>query len=915
MMNCRQYIFTIRMLFSDLSSLFDGYLKSFEELELRNYRPNEESGKFHCVYERRLHEVGYIDGSGSTITIDNILDPDEDHIQDRQMLCISAMPGYGKEFFAKRICMMNYDIKYAKKQEYDIPFDPFSDKGRLPFIIKRTDIEKYHEMKLQTTFNSYNEFCLLCVISMNRVWRRKQGNQEEYSLLSEDFLVGRLAKKMLHTLQNFLAKGCLFVLFEKDTIEYIEEIENIVNTCIPESKAMEGVQKNLLVFIFDNERQNPFEDGFYNMTLSALSSEEVMDHIRFCSGGNGEVIEEFRNLFGKLPALTVPDCLLFITETHISKVVNMGSIKMAETAAELYEDCIRAAIQDRVECSRQEDSFELLRGHAWSVYRHGEPRMSISEREKFQFCEGKTNHLLNWDGQFRFDGCKEYLIASNLYNRLSGVPAPEQVQELLHGANDNIIKRLIEISAQQYKKRNERDYSGSVTEKIWAYLVSDIKDMTSGNAELLLYFMEYIEDRGDTDQIDYLEVFVKQIVTWLSGQEYDSRIFDFISASQKKLRPMKIYINKELKKIYISNIEGRRESQNWAYNADKMRFNRRFLFYVGIHSEVTKEIIEGITDVILSSHEKYHLMRALLDNTIRNQKMDEIRNKLDIIEKCNDVQQDVILKSDVMVLRWRLYDETISSDKESKMIEALQEKLQDNVYWIRAHAADALGHLTQLRIPHILCDNLCKELDREEDDYTKLKVVNYFVEAVCEFFYFHRLAHPEPSSNERDIIGDTAQNMLRTIQGLKSDQMDRQKMNMSVCITISEGVLYIISERYTNRPELMRIRVDNELGRWHDITRQIIKALEGREESSSSDMLVNMAKQISDTISDMKEAITHVEKVSVNTPELIADEEKERENTKINIFIKTVTNSQFIGDKGIGIQHNISKKGDNNDCI
>lgn len=893
-----------RCLLTPLANMFDHYLDAFYDAELRDCEPDKETGKNHCVYENYLDNEACVDKNNPNgVTISSIISPDQEHIQEKQILCISAEPGYGKEFFAKRLCLQNYSDLYSSNMESIEPFR----KGRFPFIIKQVDMETFRHIRSKEICSPYDPLCALCAISMDRVLR--SGGGKGLGLSQPDELNKLLLRKFLKYFDQHLKNGRLFVLFEKEID--IQSVWEYTRTFSEISQELNGLpQKNLLVFVFDDEGQNPFIYGAYSVKLARLSQRDIIRHIEFCTANNnGSIVREFKRLAANIPDLSVPDCLLFVTETHLSDIQN---IRQAETAAELYQDCIRLVLERQFPDSDKRDYVcDHLQNQAmlsyYSKYGYKDFGMCLDKDEREKLCAkpNRSDHLLRENDQFRFEGCRDYLIAERLFLMLQNGKKIEQVRELLQCTDNNIVKRLIEIVVQYYKKDVNTESCVLILKEIWNNLVSPDRVVVGTNLEILTYFMEYITD---VKGVDMDEKFIEQIQLQMSKPIYDNDIFGLISKAASRLRTLKI--NEKLKKIYLDSIQRRTQGCDWKAYEEEDLYNRRLLFYLGVYDEISTDILGGLTNQCLHPHVKYHLARAMVNNASQDKSRKRLRTAVTNSGDRVISQGDIILKSYILILKRLFFNQSVPN--EENLIAELCEKLDSEEYWIRAHAADALGHFINLSIPDKLISALSKELNRLEENSTKLKVVNYTIEAICEFFYFPSLLENPPqvdSPNWHETLQETATKMLQLIDSDKLRQVESRKLMMSAYATIAEGVLYLTREKYKERPSFSGKHIKDTMEQFDENAKLVGNALDAvakwGEEYALSTIITSFRNEIEQIRNEEHEGTGVVaEDTASDVLRQDAQENSGTHKPSLTIMQNTVT----IIKNNITSEHNLKKE-------
>lgn len=825
MINFKQIKFNIQMYFSGLPDFLDKYWKEFEEKELNGCKTDKENGRNHCVYERRIYEekIDEENNSGKT-SIFSIIVPDTEYPQKKEILCINAPNGFAKEFFAKRLCLINHD--HAETKNGKAWLNIFDFQGRIPIIIKMQDIEALYKESSQ---GEYEELCLLCMNSMKRFsesynlkWSRFFRKQ---AMLDEDF-----EKNLLNVLSQLLDMGKLFILFEKNVDIDAEELRRIVGF---EEKMLEkkrGIRKNLLTFVFDDERKNPFDCGFYPFKLDKLSYEEVMEHIEKSIGGQMGIWQDINRLFDKIPALMIPDCLLFVMETHQNSIQNPDGL---ETAADLYRSCIEAVIADRVP-ENIDETWQQLQNHAW----RNDEEMHIVEGELGKLMPNplKRNHLLYGNGQFRFEGCREYLKAETIYNKWSSLSGEEigQAEKLLNDADGNILRRLIEITVQACKDDRKEQ---TALNKLLDCLFSNSEEMINVDFDVLIYFAEHTIN---VENVDCQELFIEFIRGELEKPTYDNRIFDMIikAGENKGLCAWKVY--RKLRKIYLGNITVQTKSQS----SEEDRFNRRFLTYCDKYDKLDEGILSGFAKSTLHPHVKYHLARALIDSAI-NVKQKEHASDIEFFRNAQkfmnneEIEKDAILRGQRLALKLIFGEMQQVPTEDIALVRELEELLSERDYWKRAHAADTLGHVQHSdirRIPESLIRAIGDEMERKDEDYKRKKVIGYTAEAVCVFFYISYFLRKEQigSQDVKELGKELGIEMLRMICLKSSSPIENREFIMFVFVILAEGALYLTNQKYNERPSFSGKHISDSKEQWNENKKRIVSAFEHARSSCNN---------------------------------------------------------------------------------
>ena len=773
-----------------------------------------------CVYENRLNTEGFLrsDSSDSNVTVETVLRSEGSSSPKNQVLCISAEPGYGKDFLAKRICVLDYDCAYENQLTTSMWFDPFlvQTGGRMPFIIQEDDVKQYLRKKADGTVTNGNALCCICAESIMRVLR----HGDEYQDLECRRLLrySTLFHMLLESLQKALVYGNLFVLFEKNSLPpHSAEFDAVLSADLSAAGSREA-RKNLLVFLLDSAEDNPLRWAAYHVVLTPLTKQEVLDHVDFCTGGSEHIIQEFEALFTSIPACTIPDCLLFISSTHLGPgLSDEGSenIQKAETAADLYRDCITKAVQDRFPSDKADEMLRKLRRYAWSTYYDDEPDIRLLDgiEKQLMYMEGKRNHLLKRDWDFRFEGCREYLVAEMIDEKLLGGTERDEDRALLEKANRNIRARLLEIAIRHYKLQRGKEgdvQSSQVFQRLWTAILHQGTAVSFADMEFLNRFLISLLALDAFPNIDwYLESYLRQAVLQMEVRGFDNRLFSLYAEVNRKAQSFRF--NKRLKEIYLKKLNSQFPVPDEEAWRKKDRFIRRYLFYAGKHSEIDLNILNGLYDETLSDHVKCHLLRAIRDNYFDGKNKHTFREQTERMMEYGHASDSQILLLNASVLHFLLMDVPFDSEPFKK---AMLQNLEDPQYWVRAHSADVMAYLEDISIPQKLADALAWEMEREEDGYIRLRVINHMAEAICEFYYFRQRQGRPCSENAADLQEKAVMSMLRLIRHQNLMQQWERMTVMAAYATIAESVRYLLQKDYRARPEFFDIHVGDGQEQW-----------------------------------------------------------------------------------------------------
>lgn len=362
-------------------------------------------------------------------------------------------------------------------------------------------------------------------------------------------------------------------------------------------------------------------------------------------------------------------------------------------------------------------------------------------RSYFDACDMFSNGT----NQFRFEGCKYYLIAKYYFDfehkskRQIKTQIKERLELILASENYRVLEFFVSFCVN-LKKIDSKFTFNELLSLMKNEEYRTKYDAPAAALAQILIFTNRIAEDGQT--------FIKKWVSpEMRKQTYDVSVFDALSRLSRS----------DQRNVIVTQLENRYAEISAIAHEDveakkNFREMRRIAYYFGYVSQgdLPEQIINDLSKKPQNDymrHLQYHIISALIDN-IDNKKhdigfVDQFENLGEILNS-SETDSDCILISDFDVLYTRVkgkhyYDEQIQKKCERKLIDLLRE----GIYFEQAHASGALGRRdygsdpeSVNRVVNKLIEALNESLDDISEvsstDPNQLKAVSYIVEACCQ---------------------------------------------------------------------------------------------------------------------------------------------------------------------------------------
>lgn len=511
-------------------------------------------------------------------------------------------------------------------------------------------------------------------------------------------------------IQKLFKKGELIILIDNYDLILRMKIDEIVSKLINENNSL--IKKNVIV-IASKPILLQNIPGCVKYEIAPLSLEEVEKYLKATVKQlTKDTMERLVNDRDLKTWIECPYKLLALKE-ELNK--NEGDINVIlQYKNKIFENYIETLIQEKILKLMTQESTEdgiipltkqirrFLEEYADLLIKYN--KNILSENEFAQQIENielhykrynpiinlrtfETYKLLVTDSSakyaFELEAIGKFLAASNLFNK--GIISADIKQYFLFHENDVLV--FLSGICENY------DVFKDYFEEIMKY----------GNVLLIANILKSSHFRGDYE-IKVLELLKENI-----GKEFYS--FNNLEALDSIGDVSTNFLARAYKESKDNNTK------------------RRIVYYFGLAGkEFTEDMINDLANKDL--HLVYHIIRGLGDAAEKNEALYEV---LAHYAGRND---DPIFQSDRL---WTLrrFKKSVERGKGDLMYESdLLNLLQDKKYWIRAHAAGAIGRLYKAENVYLLTESLENEINRvqEKNDQYAIKSISYHAEAICECF-------------------------------------------------------------------------------------------------------------------------------------------------------------------------------------
>lgn len=826
------------------------YLESLDRILLSPKRADAKTGRNHCVYEDRIAEQQV---SGEAL--DKLLKGKACCPQKRIIIIEAPSDGYAKNFFAVRLLTEGFD-SLMRQKEYGSNFRSIVSKSndwvRIPVIV---DMESVNASFLYGQKKSdLEKLVYICADSIQK-WMLKNDNVPNDE---------KIFDKIQSFMRYMLKRGHVLLQFPRGSLERVNGLYSLAVNVLCENESDNG---NMAIYVAEEDSSFCRQQYSNIVALESLTKKDILDHIRFVTINNEDMVKDFEKLFRNSVLLNkelpIPERLLSLSKFLLrSYAQDMGEqkeeLRKLKSAAQFYEMIIGRSISMCLNkhCGNNANKkaikvvHDALGEYAWSQVLGGmgwgrqidrintdflkNLKKSIRERlggdfKIWETLTGESDFLVDAEKGFWFVGCEHFLVAEKLMNLLRG--DKEKAKKILcnpiflEKANSQIYDFLLDMVKDSANEDMVREYF----DIIWNCITDECIAGKSNRVEILVNAMERMGWMSDLVCIDRLLAFISKE---LSSQYYDSRVFDMLHDINRQY-PLGIntYLQERYAKLRIETKESQESIDNQ---------KRRLAYYFGKEKcGITGAMIEDLIDPNVHVHVKYHIILAVIENYDFFHTEELLKKYENQIMACEEAwKEDHILYSDYLLLQNRRNNvERGYGESEIQLQRELVAELGKNDYWKRAHAAGALGRQGLHTSVEKLMQRLQIESMQIETEENSLKAVSYIVEAICELFY---------RQNQCIMgIGEEQDKRKKYYQGLEKCEKDFVKRMvftpllretyrnadillrfLIVSATISEGIIYLNGIIEREMPENIGKHLKDGEKDWAVMSNAICKGLD-----------------------------------------------------------------------------------------
>lgn len=827
------------------------YVESLDRCLLKPKRADEKTGMNHCVYEGKVKAQ-----SAQGESLEYLLKGKACCPQKRIIIIEAPSDGYAKDFFAVRLLTEGFDSLMAQR-EYSGKFQALASKSgdwfRLPVVLGMESINA--SFMYGQKESDLEKLAFICADSIRKWMIKCQGvlyREKEFN-------------KIQAFMRYMLEKGHVLIQFPRGSLERVNGLYSLAVNVLCGDGNNYG---NMAIYVAEEDSSFCNLQYSYLVGLDSLTEEDILDHIRFITKNNEDMVSYFDYLLGNSELLNkelkIPERLLFLSEFLLESPSQdmeeqKADLKRLKSVAQFYAMIIERSIS---RCLYKHCGFnvnknaakvirnalgefawaDVLGGAEWNRLAGGidtdflkHLKKSTRDRmgENFKIWEtltGESDFLVDAEKGFRFIGCKHYLIAEKLMNLLQR--EKEKARKILcnpvflEKANSQIYYFLLDM----VKDSTEGDTARGYFDIIWNCITDESVAGKCNRVETLVNAMERM---GWMNDLVCINRFLTFIAKELSSQYYDSRVFDTLHDINQQYPSFGIntYLQDHYKKL-------RKDTKGAQESIDNQK--RRLAYYFGKEKcGITEAMMEDFIDAGVHVHVKYHIILAIIENYDLSHTEKLLKKYETQIMGCEEAwKKDPILYSDYLLLQNKRNNvERGYGEFEIQLQRELVAELGKDDYWIRAHAAGALGRLGLYTSVEKLMQQLEIESRQIETEGNSLKAVSYIVEAICELFY---------RQNERTMgMAEEQDKRKKYYQGLERcekdfvsrmvftpylegsyDNMDILLRFLIASATISEGIIYLNGSVEKEMPENIGRHMKDGEKDWAVISNAVCKGLD-----------------------------------------------------------------------------------------
>lgn len=535
----------------------------------------------------------------------------------------------------------------------------------------------------------------------------------------DSYADGRKSAQFLSSVDKLLRAGRFFIYLEGK--QWLRELEEDMKKLLDYGRIIENYDvnakfHNLVILTLDSEgelKETFINENLYiSIKLKKLEIQEVKAYLKKHLPDVLKIVESNDEI---LEMLREPEHLKMFEALYDDKLIKEDDKVHLSNDFDFYDYFIRSNIRKKLKetekpekakgaenRNRENAIFNELEDHAVRLYLYGNVVRRDPSRY-FSFDDFEKVGLLRENGDFAFPLCGYYLVTEYLLQELRN--------DRLNEIPDCLLEEPLEIILLWFSKRIDE------LEQFWRFWNIMCKK-NSCKLLLLAKIAKETEFRSEFMNDVYEKAFEN-----LQQDFYDYTVLEAF----KELEDDGTYLSKK----YLSLDEYEEVKRN--------NIKKRVVYFLGIsHSGIIGKMLDELMEEKTDLHLKYHIIRAAVENYGEHEKSTGLLEKrMEELKAYCGLSEDPILKSDFGVLYQKCMGKAWSSaEEEFKLVSALKEKMDDKVYWVRAHAAGAIGRRNIFKACPQLLGRISCELDQiyeKRDDYrNSIKVISYSVEALCE---------------------------------------------------------------------------------------------------------------------------------------------------------------------------------------
>lgn len=544
-----------------------------------------------------------------------------------------------------------------------------------------------------------------------------------------DHINEQKTSQLMNYVEKLLDAGRFLIYFEGEY--WLRNLEEDLKKILLYGKIREPYNQkakyhNLVFLTVDSAEdiKNSFlnEQMYVSIQLNKLDIREVEAYL---SSYLPKLLAIVKKEKDAMEMLRYPAHLKMFESLGKNELVSTGDEVYLSNAFDFYDYFIRANIRKNIvetkrsqnAYSKEKEEFWFLRLQEYAAKLYsGQSRKGLDKYlSGFDF---QSDGLLNQENEFIFPLCGYYLTAKYLVRQLE----TNQLNEIPVCLLEEPLELIL-----LWVSRMITDVS--IFDRFWNLLYSN----PSCKLLLLTKVVRETPFMGV-----YLDAVFKRVYSNLRKEFYD---YTFLEALGELQNDGVTYLKKE-----YSGLEDYDEVQ-------RNNIKKRSVYFLGIShngiiEEMLKEFMEDHTDL----HLKYHIIRAAVENYgVHEESTKLIDNYFESLENYCGSAEDPIICSDFCVLYKKKEKEEWMARKDiHKLTEKLKEKMEDQTYWVRAHAAGAIGRREIDKAYELLLKRIKCELEliyeKAEGYRNSIKVISYSVEAICE------LSDRLKSQRERQVV-------------------------------------------------------------------------------------------------------------------------------------------------------------------